>query len=90
MRSPSLLRALDGGGPGELILLGFVDGASVRIKSPLPGQLSHQTPWSTGLGLRYRRQPELAASVELGMPMEDAQTSRAREPRVLFRLAYDF
>lgn len=90
MRSPSLLGAAEGGGPGELILVGFVDAASVRIKSPLPGQLSHQTPWSTGLGLRYRRQPELAASVDLGMPMEDAQTSRAGEPRVLFRLAYDF
>ena len=90
LRSNSLLPRREGVGLGELIVLGFVDGASVRLKSPLPGQLSHQTPWSTGVGLRYRRQPEMTATVELGVPMEDAQTSRAGDPRVLFRLAYDF
>jgi len=90
LRSPSLVGGTEGGGAGELILLGFVDAGSIRLKSPLAGQASRQTPWSTGFGLRYRRAPDLAASVEVGFPMEDAVVTKAGGTRVHFRVAYDF
>jgi len=90
MRSPSLIGGAEGGGLGELILLGFVDAASVRLKSPLAGQASRQTPWAAGFGLRYRRQPDLAASLEVGFPMEDALITKAGGTRVHLRVAYDF
>jgi hemolysin activation/secretion protein len=90
LRTPSLVGETAGGGADELIVLGFVDAGSVRLKSPLPGQAAVQTPWSTGIGMRYRRKPDLAASVELGFPMEDAIVTKAGTTRVHFRLAYDF
>jgi hemolysin activation/secretion protein len=90
LRTPSLVGGNEPGAASELVLLGFVDAASVRLKSPLAGQASRQTPWSTGFGLRYRRTPDLAASVEVGFPMEDAFVTKAGSTRVHFRVAYDF
>jgi len=90
LRSPSLFGDAPGSRAGELILVGFLDGGSVRLKSPLVGQASRQTPWSTGFGLRYRRQPDLAAAIEVGFPMEDATTTKSGDARVHFRVAYDF
>ncbi|MBI1397114.1 MAG: BamA/TamA family outer membrane protein [Betaproteobacteria bacterium] len=90
LRAPSLLGATEGDHPRELIALGFIDAASVRTKSPLPGQASREEPWSVGLGLRYRAEPSLTASMELGIPMKDAQSTRAGDARLHVRLAYDF
>jgi len=96
LQSPSLIAPGEGAGSRELVALGFVDAANVRIKRPLPGEATQRTPWSLGLGLRLRAPPSLTASLEIGVPMEDVRRSATdpgtekREPRLHFRVAYDF
>lgn len=96
LQSPSLISPGEGAGSRELVALGFVDAANVRIKRPLPGETTQKAPWSLGLGLRYRAPPALTASLEIGLPMEDVRRSTTdpgtekREPRLHLRVAYDF
>jgi hemolysin activation/secretion protein len=96
LRSPSLIDAGEGAGARELIAVGFVDAANVRLKRPLPGETSQKSPWSVGLGLRFRAQSSLSATLEVGLPMEDVRRSTSdpgtekRDPRLHLRVAYDF
>ena len=89
LRSPSLFPSVEGSAR-ELIALAFVDAGQVWTKDPLPQQRTNTDLIGTGLGLRFKADKNLAAAVELGVPLRDAQKTRSGDPRLNFRVAYDF
>lgn len=68
----------------------FADAAVLRIKQPLPEQQTRFELWSFGLGLRVRAEQRLAAALDVGVPMNDAQVTRRGDPRLHASLAYSF
>lgn len=68
----------------------FADAAVLRIKQPLPEQQTRFELWSVGFGLRVRSEQRLAAAVDFGVPMHDAQVTRRGDPRLHARVAYEF
>jgi len=88
-RSPSLL-AGTANPIGELVAVVFTDAATVRVKRAPPVQTSKFALWSFGFGLRLKTPHNLIATLDIGVPMADAVETRARDPRLHFKLAYDF
>ncbi len=88
LRSPSLTNAESL--VSELVVLGFVDGASLHLQDALPGQKSSYNLSSGGVGLRLKTRPHLDATLDVAVPFESAQVTRAGEARVLFKVAYEF
>lgn len=68
----------------------FADAAVLRVKEPLPEQQTRFELWSVGFGLRVRAEQRLAAAVDFGVPMHDAQVTRRGDPRLHARVAYEF
>jgi hemolysin activation/secretion protein len=89
LRSPNLSRWL-GGRVNELTLVGFLEGAHLTIEDPLPGQIDTFTLAGTGMGLRLRAFSHLDGWLDVGIPLEDATFTERYDPRVHFRLAYQF
>lgn len=73
-----------------LYTLAFVDAAGLQLQEVLPGQQSRYTLYAYGAGIHLRPQAGLEGSFEVGVPQRDGQTTKAHEPRALFRLAYQF
>ncbi|MEI6720162.1 MAG: ShlB/FhaC/HecB family hemolysin secretion/activation protein [Betaproteobacteria bacterium] len=73
VRTPSL-QGLVGAGDalGDLRALVFVEGAQVRVLSPLPGQVSRFTIASTGVGLRLVARRGVTLSLDYGRRLRDA------------------
>lgn len=88
-RSPSL-GALIGRPDTELRVHAFFDAAEVRIQNPLPGQQARFRLSSVGLGFRAKALQSFAASMDLAWPLESTQRTQAGQPRLHFRVAYDF
>jgi hemolysin activation/secretion protein len=88
LRSPGVVQGL--GLISDLTVFGFIDGASLHLQDPLPGQISHFNLWSAGVGLRVKSPQRLDASLDLAVPFEDTPFTSSGEARVLFRVAYDF
>ncbi|MBX9632283.1 MAG: BamA/TamA family outer membrane protein [Burkholderiales bacterium] len=88
-RSPALLSGMSNP-VGELVAVAFADAATVRVKQAPPQQIAKYQLWSFGLGLRLKTPQNLSASVDVGVPMADAVETKARDPRLHFKLAYDF
>jgi hemolysin activation/secretion protein len=88
LRSPGVVQ----GTPliADLTLFGFVDGTSLHLQEPLPGQISHFNLYSAGVGLRAKSPQRLDASLDLAVPFENTQFTRSGEARVLFKVAYEF
>ena len=74
----------------EWIVLAFLDAASLHVQDALPGQTASFNLSSAGIGLHLKKQPHLDASLDVAVPFESAQATRAGEPRLLFRVAYEF
>jgi len=73
----------------ELGVHAFVEGGHVVTFSPLPGQLSHSSMASHGLGMSARGPYGLNGYLDLAQPhIPDQQGQRSL--RVHFRLAGDF
>lgn len=89
LRSASLLGVVEGAAR-ELVAVGFVDAAWVNTLNAQPGEIARRAPWSAGVGLRFTAERRWNATLDVGVPMEDAQRTRAGEPRVHFRVAYDY
>lgn len=89
LRSPNLARRL-GERVNDLTLIGFVEGAHLTIEDPLPGQSDEFTLAGTGLGLRLRAFKGLDGWLDVAIPLEDATFTARYDPRVHFRLAYQF
>ena len=60
----------------------FVDGAYVRIISPLPEQLSAFELVSTGVGIRLKRSQNFSLDLDLAWPMRAVLDTRAWQPRI--------
>jgi hemolysin activation/secretion protein len=78
------------GSVDELLALGFVEGARLWVLDPLPQQQSAFSLSSAGVGLRLRAYRHLNASLDVGWPFQSAQETRSGEPRLHFKLAYEF
>ena len=62
----------------------------MTTREPLPGQPEHTSLASFGVGLRFRSEKHITAAMELGIPLKDAQQTRAGDPFMHMRLVYDF
>jgi hemolysin activation/secretion protein len=89
LRSPNLARKV-GERVNELIVLGFVDAAYLTLEDPLPGQLDSFTLAGTGVGLRLRAFGHFDGALEVGIPLESTTFTERYDPRVNFRVAYQF
>jgi hemolysin activation/secretion protein len=89
VRAPSFAEWI-GKGVTEAIALTFLDAAETRILDPLPGQQGKVLLSSAGVGLRAKGPDNLSASLDLGFPFRSTQWTQAGDPRLQFRVAYDF
>jgi hemolysin activation/secretion protein len=85
----SPLISIEGTPIQEFFALGFVDGARLYVQEAV-GQPPHASLASAGLGLRLKAWSHLDAALDVGVPFESAQETRAGEPRVHLRVAYGF
>lgn len=76
--------------PGDLTALAFLDGASLRVREPLPGQTSSYVLSSAGAGVRFDAWSQLTGSLDLAWPFHANGDIASGEERVHFRLAYEF
>jgi len=87
LRSPSLAPRL-WDKMQDLTLYGFVDGAGLTIVDPLPGQQSHTTLASVGVGLRARALDTLTLRLDVGMALKSTTYTAQGDVRVQFSAAY--
>jgi hemolysin activation/secretion protein len=71
-------------------VLAFIDGATLRVREPLPGQESDHLLWSAGVGMRLAAWDRLEADLDWARPMKEQGPIRAGESRLHFRLRYGF
>ncbi len=74
----------------ELRAIAFIDGATVRIEDPLPGQQQRFRLLSAGLGMRLKAWKTLSGILDVAWPFKDTARTQAWSPKLMFRLAYDF
>lgn len=68
----------------------FVEGAWLRVLSPLPGQTTVVTLASAGFGLNLRALNSFSLSLNLGWPMRATTYSPSWQPRVQFSSTLEF
>lgn len=68
----------------------FVDGATLSVQDPLPGQTSHFDLLSDGVGLHFGARRNLTGDFDWAWPLKNGATTRAHQSRGLFRLVYAF
>lgn len=89
LRVPSLARwvaeRLD-----DLSLYAFAEGASLRIREPLPAQTDRFDLLAAGLGLRFKGWDGVSGSLDLAWPFENAGQVKAGDGRVHFRMGYEW
>jgi hemolysin activation/secretion protein len=91
LRSEVKTPALFTFGSVGLRAIGFVEGARLKLHSPLPGQISDFTLASAGLGLRLKGDkggPHLV--VDAGQALKSGPRTERGTHRVHFRLGYEF
>jgi hemolysin activation/secretion protein len=74
----------------HLYALGFLEGAELRIREPLPGQTSRFALYSAGLGLRLRMRRGLSGYLDVAWPFETTTYTASGDTVVKFRLLYEF
>lgn len=88
-RTPSFLSKLTDG-PGELRALAFYDFGMGRLNDALPGQRDRINLASAGVGLRLRAWKTAIAAFDVAFPLDQNVRNTGRDPRVHFRVAYEF
>lgn len=84
LRSPPAPAAA---GPiGDWQVYAFADGGALFVLDPLPDQKDRFTLASAGIGGRIRLFDYLNGAVDLGLPLVSQTATRARDPRLHFRL----
>ncbi|WP_090828462.1 ShlB/FhaC/HecB family hemolysin secretion/activation protein [Nitrosovibrio tenuis] len=68
----------------EFRLLAFIDGGTVRVLEPLPGQKDRFNLAGTGMGLRFRGWKTVSADFSWAVALEDATRTKAGDKRVHF------
>jgi hemolysin activation/secretion protein len=96
-RTPNVLGLLGAGAAwADLRLLTFVEGAHVRILSPLPAQTTRYTLASGGVGLRLSTRHGVMVSLDYGRRLKDGWSTDTHGAvtkgggRLHFNLAYQF
>ena len=75
---------------GEVRGLAFYDFGLGRLNDPLPGQIDRINLASAGVGLRLKAWRTLLAAFDLAFPFDGTSQNSGRDPRVNFRVAYEF
>jgi hemolysin activation/secretion protein len=88
LRAPSLVTGE--GALQQLNLVGFAEGAHLRIHDALPAQTSRFNLSSTGLGLRLKAKQGIVAALDLAWPLKTSTYTRSGSAVLKFRLAYEF
>ena len=88
LRSPSLM----GGhiGVNEWRVYAFMDGGTVTLNDPLPGQTSVFNLAAYGFGTRLRMFKFLNGSIDYGIPLISQQPVLAYSPLLTFRIFGEF
>lgn len=68
----------------EFRFLTFIDGGTVRVQQPLPGQLDHFNLAGTGVGFHLKGWQGLSADFAGAVALEDAGRTKAGDKRVHF------
>ncbi len=89
LRSPSLLRKLDGK-DNEWRVYAFCDGGRLTLIDPLPDQIDTYDLLSVGFGTRLRLLNHFNASLDAGMPLEKQANADLNEFFLTFRVQADF
>jgi hemolysin activation/secretion protein len=89
VHTPSYARQLPGSFD-ELYLLAFTEGAVLRILDPLPQQDSSFVLSSAGIGVRRKALQHLTSALDVAWPLKSTVNTRSGEPRVHFKLFYEF
>ncbi|HAN54713.1 MAG TPA: ShlB/FhaC/HecB family hemolysin secretion/activation protein [Betaproteobacteria bacterium] len=89
IRSPSFAKQLPDS-IDELRVLAFTDGAVLRILDPLPQQDSSFVLSSAGVGVRLKAVRHLTSALDVAWPFKSTVNTRSGEPRVHFKLFYEF
>ena len=89
LRTPSLAKNLPDG-VDELRLLAFTEGALLRVIQPLPQQTSRFVLSSVGIGARLKAWRGLTSTLDVGWPLKNTTYTRNGDPRVHFKLFYEF
>lgn len=63
----------------------FVDGGTLTVLKPLPGQKSFYNFLSTGVGTRFRLRDHYNGSIDIAVPFTTQTDTRSGEVRVTFR-----
>lgn len=94
LRSPSLTTLGDGDWSGGVIdewrLYAFTDAATLKVVDPDAEQSDVFNLASVGVGGRIRLLDYVNGSLDLGLPLISQTATRAREPRLQFRLWGEF
>lgn len=85
LRSPSLADRV-GSMVDELTVLAFIDGASLAIHRPLPGQQSTFQLASAGIGTRVRVIGHFNGSLDLAWPLLNGVATKRDDLHALFRV----
>jgi hemolysin activation/secretion protein len=89
LRTPSLAGRVSEG-LEDLTLYAFAEGASLRIREPLPAQGDRFDLLSAGLGLRFKGWGGVSGGLDLAYPFKDAGQVDEGDSRVHFRLGYEW
>jgi hemolysin activation/secretion protein len=74
----------------QLNLIGFAEGAGLRVRDPLPSQTSHFTLASFGIGARLRAWQRLSAALDLAWPLKTTSFTERGDTVLKFRLTYEY
>lgn len=88
LRSPALLKGKKW--LGDLRGLVFIDAGEVKIKSPLPEQISRVTLASAGVGVRMKLLGDGALSVDAGRTLHEGSKTEEGQWRVDAQLRWQF
>lgn len=76
-------------GSGEIYGLSFLDGATLRLKDPLPDQRSHFRMSGVGIGIRLAAK-HARAELHWAYPLQDASSTQKGDDRLHFKTEFLF
>ena len=88
LRTPNLRQQAEG--LRELTVLAFGDYGDASVIQALPSQQNRFYLASVGFGLRAKGWKTFDAAFDLAWPLRDGARGSSRDPRLHFRLAYEF
>lgn len=89
LRAPYLAKRVSGR-LDEWTLYAFAEGASLRIRDPLPAQIDRFDLLSAGVGMRFKGLGGISGGLDLAYPFKDAGEVDKGDARAHFRLGYEF